>query len=216
MDISDKEALMDMSTRSAVRNKNVHLSLNNYTNVLNREHNNTKLIRSNVLSIFSYTLKYMNKKSLNKWLRNNIKATFYDTYIPKNKPLAYIRFKSYDDLKTFEKLIENKRFYNDDSLSLIKINRLFNKQHNNVLRKKRKFNDENKLYYNKNEVKNEKTHENNTNDEDVKFLSVNNDKYGEFKSYNNSDINNYYDCNEGDRKKLKKDDLYNNNNKFIS
>ncbi|KNG77429.1 hypothetical protein PFMG_03172 [Plasmodium falciparum IGH-CR14] len=157
MDISDKEALMDMSTRSAVRNKNVHLSLNNYTNVLNREHNNTKLIRSNVLSIFSYTLKYMNKKSLNKWLRNNIKATFYDTYIPKNKPLAYIRFKSYDDLKTFEKLIENKRFYNDDSLSLIKINRLFNKQHNNVLRKKKgnlmmKY----KLYYNKNEVKNEK------------------------------------------------------------
>ncbi|SOV15869.1 RNA (uracil-5-)methyltransferase, putative [Plasmodium gaboni] len=221
MDISDKEALMDMNTRSAVRNKNIHLSINNYTNILNREHINTKLIRSNVLSIFSYTLKYMNKKSLNKWLRKNIKATFYDTYIPRNKPLAYIRFKTYDDLRIFEKLIENKRFYSDDSLSLIKINRVYNKQNNNILRKKRKFNEENKLNYNMNDEKYEKNDVNNTYDDDIKFLSVNNDKYGEFQSYNNNnndnnnnnnDINNYYDCTEGDRKKIKKDDLYNSSN----
>ncbi|SCP04665.1 RNA (uracil-5-)methyltransferase, putative [Plasmodium ovale] len=114
-----------MGNQNLVRNSNsnVFLSIDNYSNNL-RDNRNTKLIKSNVLSIFSYTLKYMNKKSLNKWLKSNVKATFYDTFVPRNKPLAYIRFKNYDDLKTFEKIIENKRFYPNDSLSTIKINKL--------------------------------------------------------------------------------------------
>ncbi|GAW81104.1 hypothetical protein, conserved [Plasmodium gonderi] len=131
----NKEAIIaKMGSQNLIRNgnNNVYLSLNNYTsncsnylkNSNTKDNNaNTKLVRSNVLSIFSYTLKYMNKKSLNKWLRNNIKATFYDTFVPRNKPLAYIRFKCYEDLKVFEKMVENKRIYPNDSLSTIKINR---------------------------------------------------------------------------------------------
>ncbi|SBT35584.1 RNA (uracil-5-)methyltransferase, putative [Plasmodium ovale wallikeri] len=120
-----KEGVIKMGNQNLVRNgnSNVFLSMDNYSNNL-RDNRNTKLIKSNVLSIFSYTLKYMNKKSLNKWLKSNVKATFYDTFVPRNKPLAYIRFKNYDDLKIFEKIIENKRFYPNDSLSTIKINKL--------------------------------------------------------------------------------------------
>ncbi|KJP90227.1 hypothetical protein AK88_00075 [Plasmodium fragile] len=129
-----KEAIIAMGSQNLVRNgnSNVYLSLNNYANNYSSSYANgttkenkanTKLVKSNVLSIFSYTLKYMNKKSLNKWLRNNIKAPFYDTFVPRNKPIAYIRFKSLEDLKVFEKLIENKRIYPNDSLSIIKINK---------------------------------------------------------------------------------------------
>ncbi|CAA9988363.1 RNA (uracil-5-)methyltransferase, putative [Plasmodium knowlesi strain H] len=130
----NKEAIIAMGSQNLIRNgsSNVYLSLNNYagnfsddySNGTMKESNaNTKLVRSNVLSIFSYTLKYMNKKRLNKWLRNNIKAPFYDTFVPRNKPLAYIRFKCQEDLKVFEKMIENKRIYPNDSLSVIKINK---------------------------------------------------------------------------------------------
>ncbi|EDL45725.1 hypothetical protein, conserved [Plasmodium vivax] len=140
----NQEAIIAMGSQNLIRNgnsnsnsgngsgSNVHLSLNNYasgcpngySNGTTKENNaNTKLVRSNVLSIFSYTLKYMNKKSLNKWLRNNIKAPFYDTFVPRNKPVAYIRFKCHEDLKVFEKMVENKRIYPNDSLSVIKINK---------------------------------------------------------------------------------------------
>ncbi|ANQ08195.1 Uncharacterized protein PCOAH_00026740 [Plasmodium coatneyi] len=130
----NKEAIIAMGSQNLIKNgnSNVYLSLNNYasncsgaySNGTTKENNaNTKLVRSNVLSIFSYTLKYMNKKRLNKWLRNNIKAPFYDTFVPRNKPLAYIRFKCQEDLKVFEKMIENKRIYPNDSLSVIKINK---------------------------------------------------------------------------------------------
>lgn len=81
------------------------------------------LIKNNVLCIFSYSLKYMNKKSLNKWLKKNIKAHFLDTFVPKKKPYAYIRFKNMSDLKAFEKLIENKQFHENDNMSIIKINK---------------------------------------------------------------------------------------------
>ncbi|CAD2104598.1 RNA (uracil-5-)methyltransferase, putative [Plasmodium vinckei] len=130
-----KEALLNMGTRNIVRisNNNAYLSLDNYFYKPKDNRNNTKLINSNVLSIFSYALKYMNKKSLDKWLKSNIKAPFYDTFIPRNKPLAYIRFKTPNELKTFEKLIENKRIYPNDNLSIIKINK------NSKFCQKRKF-----------------------------------------------------------------------------
>ncbi|SCN60648.1 RNA (uracil-5-)methyltransferase, putative [Plasmodium chabaudi chabaudi] len=130
-----KEALLNMGTRNIVRtsNNNAYLSLDNYFYKPKDNRNNTKLINSNVLSIFSYALKYMNKKSFDKWLKSNIKAPFYDTYIPRNKPLAYIRFKTPTELKTFEKLIENKRIYPNDNLSIIKINK------NSKFCQKRKF-----------------------------------------------------------------------------
>ncbi|SCM21354.1 RNA (uracil-5-)methyltransferase, putative [Plasmodium chabaudi adami] len=130
-----KEALLNMGTRNIVRtnNNNAYLSLDNYFYKPKDNRNNTKLINSNVLSIFSYALKYMNKKSFDKWLKGNIKAPFYDTYIPRNKPLAYIRFKTPTELKTFEKLIENKRIYPNDNLSIIKINK------NSKFCQKRKF-----------------------------------------------------------------------------
>ncbi|SCM22496.1 RNA (uracil-5-)methyltransferase, putative [Plasmodium chabaudi chabaudi] len=130
-----KEALLNMGTRNIVRtsNNNAYLSLDNYFYKPKDNRNHTKLINSNVLSIFSYALKYMNKKSFDKWLKSNIKAPFYDTYIPRNKPLAYIRFKTPTELKTFEKLIENKRIYPNDNLSIIKINK------NSKFCQKRKF-----------------------------------------------------------------------------
>ncbi|CDU17935.1 uncharacterized protein PY17X_0916100 [Plasmodium yoelii] len=130
-----KEKLLKMGTQNIVRanNSNAYLSLDNYFYKFKDNKNNTKLINSNVLSIFSYALKYMNKKSLEKWLKSNIKAPFYDTFIPRNKPLAYIRFKSSSELKNFEKLIENKKIYPNDNLSIIKINK------NSKFCQKRKF-----------------------------------------------------------------------------
>ncbi|SCN12855.1 RNA (uracil-5-)methyltransferase, putative [Plasmodium malariae] len=120
---NNKEAIVEMGLQNLVRsnNSNVSLSLNNYSKNIKDSRSNTKLVKSNVISIFSFALKYMNKKSLNKWLRNNVKAPFCDTFVPHNKPLAYIKFKCSEDMKIFEKLIENKRFHPNDSLSTIKI-----------------------------------------------------------------------------------------------
>ncbi|CRH00210.1 RNA (uracil-5-)methyltransferase, putative [Plasmodium relictum] len=166
MNSNDKKVIIEMASKSTTKNNNVYLSLNNYAKKLKEEYSSTKLIKNNVLSIFSYSLKYMDKKGLNKWLRNNIKAPFYDTFIPKNKPFAYIRFKSFEDLKIFEKMIENKHFHKNDSMSIIKINK------SSKYSQKRKFN-ENIDYMNETKkLKIENLHENDKREDEKELLDL--------------------------------------------
>ncbi|CRG96389.1 RNA (uracil-5-)methyltransferase, putative [Plasmodium gallinaceum] len=166
MNSTDKKGIIEMAQKNAIKNNNVYLSINNYNNKLKEDYSSTKLIKNNVLSIFSYSLKYMDKKSLNKWLRSNIKAPYYDTFVPRNKPFAYIRFKSYEDLKIFEKMIENKHFYKNDNMSIIKINK------SSKYSQKRKFNENIDNENGTKKLKIEDLYENNKREDENELLDL--------------------------------------------
>ncbi|VWU49799.1 RNA (uracil-5-)methyltransferase, putative [Hepatocystis sp. ex Piliocolobus tephrosceles] len=106
-------------------NKNFHLSLDKYSKCINETRTGIKSSGEHVLSIFSFALKYMKEKDLKKWIKLNIKVPICDARVLRRQRQAYIYFKTYEEMKKFKKLIENKRFYQNDSLSNIEIDKSF-------------------------------------------------------------------------------------------